>query len=71
MNNSRASLDWEESHVGFDKAVEGVPADKRGARPAGFDHSAWQLLEHMRIAQEDILDFCVECEVRPQPPLAR
>src|SRR5688572_25202854 len=52
-------LDWEESHVGFDKAVEGMPADKRGTRPAGFEYSAWQLLEHMRIAQEDILDFCV------------
>jgi hypothetical protein len=31
----------------------------RGARVAGFEHSPWQLLEHIRIAQEDILDFCV------------
>lgn len=53
------SLAWEEAHVGFDKAVDGIPADKQGALPAGFEHSAWQLLEHMRIAQEDILDFCV------------
>jgi uncharacterized damage-inducible protein DinB len=52
-------LDWEESHVGFDKAVSGVSTDVRGGLPAGFEHSAWQLLEHMRIAQEDILDFCV------------
>jgi uncharacterized damage-inducible protein DinB len=52
-------LDWEEAHVGFEKAVDGIPADKRGARPAGFEHSPWQLLEHIRIAQEDILDFCV------------
>jgi hypothetical protein len=52
-------LDWEDAHVGFDKAVEGIPADKRGVRPAGFEHSPWQLLEHMRLAQEDILDFCV------------
>jgi uncharacterized damage-inducible protein DinB len=52
-------LDWEEAHVGFDKAVEGIPADKSGAVPAGFEHSPWQLLEHMRLAQEDILDFCV------------
>lgn len=52
-------LDWEEAHVGFDKAVDGIAADKRGARPPGFQHSAWQLLEHMRIAQEDILEFCV------------
>ena len=52
-------LDWEEAHVGFDKAVAGIPADKRGARAAGFEHSPWQLLEHIRIAQEDILDFCL------------
>ena len=52
-------LDWEEAHVGLDKAVDGIPPDKRGARAAGFEHSPWQLLEHVRIAQEDILDFCV------------
>ena len=52
-------LDWEEAHVGFDKAVEGIPDDKRGARAAGFEHSPWQLLEHLRLAQEDILEFCV------------
>jgi hypothetical protein len=52
-------LDWEEAHVGFDKAVTGIPADKRGARAPGFEHSPWQLLEHIRLAQDDILDFCV------------
>jgi hypothetical protein len=52
-------LDWEEAHVGFDKAVDGIPVDKRGARAPGFEHSPWQLLEHMRLAQDDILDFCV------------
>src|SRR5687767_13814525 len=52
-------LDWEEAHVGFDKAIDGIPAGQRGARAAGFEHSPWQLLEHIRIAQQDILDFCV------------
>ena len=52
-------LDWEEAHVGFDKAIADLPAEKRGARAPGFEHSVWELLEHMRIAQEDILDFCV------------
>ena len=52
-------LDWEEAHVGFDKAIDGIPPDKRGARADGFEHSPWALLEHIRIAQEDILDFCV------------
>jgi hypothetical protein len=50
-------LDWEEAHVGFDKAVAGIPPDLRGARAPGFDHSAWQLVEHLRLAQFDLLDF--------------
>jgi uncharacterized damage-inducible protein DinB len=53
------ALDWEEAHVGFEHAVDGIPPDKRGARAAGFEHSPWQLVEHIRVAQEDILDFCV------------
>jgi hypothetical protein len=52
-------LDWDEAHAGFDKAIEGLPADRRGARAAGFEHTPWQLLEHMRIAQKDLLDYCV------------
>ncbi len=52
-------LDWEEAHVGFDKAVEGIPAGKRGARVDGVEHTLWQLLDHMRVAQNDLLDFCV------------
>jgi uncharacterized damage-inducible protein DinB len=52
-------LDWEEAHVGFDDAVQGVPADRRGSLAPGFEHSVWQLLEHMRLAQKDLLDFCV------------
>lgn len=52
-------LDWEEAHVGFDQAVDGIPPAMRGAHTAGFEHSPWQLLEHMRLAQEDILDFCM------------
>ena len=55
-------LDWEEAHAGFDKAAHGIPPDKRGARPAGFEHSPWQIVEHIRLAQEDILDFCVNPE---------
>ena len=53
------ALDWEEARAGFEKAVTGIPPNLRGSRPAGFDHSPWQLLEHIRLAQEDILDFCV------------
>jgi hypothetical protein len=52
-------LDWEEAHVSFETAVAGLAPAQRGARAVGFEHSPWQLVEHIRIAQEDILDFCV------------
>jgi hypothetical protein len=45
------------AHVNFEAALSGFPAELRGAKPQGAPHSPWQLLEHMRIAQEDILDF--------------
>jgi len=51
-------LVWEEAHVGFEKAVTGIPPELRGTVPANL-HSPWQLLEHLRITQHDILDFCV------------
>ena len=54
----RKLLDWEDAHVNFDTAVEGIPVKMRGVAPAGLTHSAWQLLEHLRICQFDILDFC-------------
>jgi uncharacterized damage-inducible protein DinB len=51
-------LDFEEAHVGFDKAVKGIPPRMRGQLPQGTEHSLWQLVEHLRIAQGDILEFC-------------
>jgi hypothetical protein len=51
-------LVWEDAHVGFDAAVEGIPVELRGKRPPGAPHSPWQLVEHLRRAQHDILDFC-------------
>jgi hypothetical protein len=54
----RKLLDWEDAHVGLETAVKGLPSAVRGATPPGFDHSPWQLLEHLRRAQHDILDFC-------------
>ena len=50
-------LRMEGAHIAFREALEGFPARLRGAKPHGAPHSAWQLLEHMRLAQEDILDF--------------
>lgn len=51
-------LSWEDAHVGFDKAVDDLPADLQGRVPPGLPYSAWQLLEHMRLTQHDILEFC-------------
>jgi uncharacterized damage-inducible protein DinB len=51
------SLDWGEAHADFDKAVEGLAPALRGRRIHGLPHSAWEILEHLRIAQYDILDF--------------
>jgi len=50
-------LSWEDSHVGFDAAVAGIPEPMRGKRAPGGAHSPWELLEHLRITQHDILDF--------------
>ena len=45
------------AHATFDQAIENLPAKLRGVRPEGVPHSPWQLLEHLRLAQWDILDF--------------
>lgn len=62
-------LGWEDAHAGFDVAVEGVPAELRGVQPAGLPYSPWQLLEHLRLTQLDILEFCRNPEyVEPRWP---
>ena len=46
-----------QAHATFEQAVKGLPVELRGKVPKGAEHSAWQLLEHLRIAQLDILEF--------------
>ena len=46
-----------QAHASFDDVIKDLPAKLRGAKPDGAPHTAWQLLEHMRIAQWDILEF--------------
>lgn len=50
-------LNEEGAHANFDSAIKGLPAELRGKKPKGCPYTAWQLLEHMRIAQLDILEF--------------
>ena len=45
------------AHLDFEAAIAHLPADLRGAKPAGLPHTPWRLVEHMRLAQWDILEF--------------
>lgn len=45
------------AHVRFEEVIAGIPPKLRGQKPRGLPHSPWMLLEHVRIAQRDILDF--------------
>jgi DinB family protein len=51
-------LAWQDAHGTFEAAVDGVPPSHRERVPQGVPYSPWQLLEHLRITQHDILDFC-------------
>ena len=51
-------LSWRDAHADLDAALDGLPVAMRGKRPEGMPHSPWELLEHLRLAQRDILDFC-------------
>ena len=45
------------AHARFDDVVKDIPEKLRGAQPSGLPHSAWMLVEHLRLAQWDILEF--------------
>ena len=53
-------LDWEDAHVGFDAVLEKLPAELRDRRSENVPHSMWDLVEHLRLAQRDILEFCID-----------
>ena len=54
----RYLLDRGGAHLDFDTAVANLSVGLRGAKPEGVPHTPWRLVEHMRIAQWDILEFC-------------
>lgn len=45
------------AHAAFDRVIKNFPVNLRGKKPRGTGHSPWQILEHLRIAQWDILEF--------------
>ena len=57
-----ALLEGGNAHAKFDSAVRGFPVAKAGVRPKGLPYSAWELLEHLRIAQHDIVQFSLSAE---------
>lgn len=59
-----ALLDGGHAHATFDAAIKGLPASLRARTPKGLPYSPWQILEHMRIAQSDILEFSRDADYR-------
>jgi hypothetical protein len=68
------------AHANFVQSIKDFPAELRGKRPKGAPHSPWEVLEHLRIAQWDILEFSRDAKhkspawpegywpVKPEPP---
>ena len=57
------------AHISVEEALTDWPVNLRAVKPAGAAHTAWQLVEHMRIAQWDILEFCRSAKhVSPEFP---
>ena len=48
------------AHLDFEKAIGDMPAELRGTKPPGLPFTPWRLVEHMRIAQWDILQFTID-----------
>ena len=69
-NNSSAFSTGKKRTSASTRRSTDLPADKRGARAPGFEAQRVELLEHMRIAQEDILDFCVNPKYDPPAEVA-
>jgi hypothetical protein len=55
-----AAIDSQEAHVPFDRAVADLPEALRGRRPADYPHSPWELLEHIRLTQADLVAFMLD-----------
>ncbi len=58
------ALAWKEAHATFDDAVSDLAPELHGRRATGFPHSPWELVEHLRLAQHDLLDFCRNAKYR-------
>jgi len=71
------------AHAPLEKVIENFPARQQGVVPDGLPYSAWQILEHLRLAQADMIEFCTSKNYRekkwpdeywpksPEPPNTR
>jgi uncharacterized damage-inducible protein DinB len=59
-----SALTWDQAHASLDRAVDGLAPALRGQRPPSFVHSAWELLDHIRRTQHDLLEFCTNPNYR-------
>jgi hypothetical protein len=57
LQQLKDAMSGHHAHLDFDAAVDDFPSKLRGVKPVGAPHTAWEILEHMRIAQWDILEF--------------
>ena len=57
-------LKGESAHISLEAAVSDFPVEHINARVDGSPHTAWQLLEHIRVAQSDILDFSTNSDYK-------
>lgn len=53
-----SSLTWDQAHASLDHTVQGLAPALRGKRAANYPHSVWELLDHIRRTQQDLLEFC-------------
>lgn len=51
-------LEGKNAHVDFNQAVQGITYKQAGIKVEGLPHTIWELIEHIRIGQDDILEFC-------------
>lgn len=58
----REALHGHSAHVDLERALTDLPRELRGVRPAGHDHSIWELVEHLRIAQEDLAAYALSAD---------
>jgi len=54
------ALAWESAHINLESAASRIPGDWIGRKAEGIPYTPWQLLEHIRLTQRDILDFCTD-----------